>query len=90
MVGVHLSLRLFMSKKKKKKKILKIPVISHYTSLEYCTAKRRRRGKKKLNNKNQIKNKATQSNCLHKAEKKYYCTLHKNMSHFIKLYKFVN
>lgn len=66
-----------MFKKKQKK-----TVICHYT-LHYCTV-----GKKKTLN-NTIKSKATKSKRSHKAEKKYYCTLHKNMSHFIKLYRFV-
>lgn len=52
-----------------------------HTALLYSQEKRT------LNNK--IKSKATNSKCSQKAEKKYYCTLHKNMSHFIKLYKFV-
>lgn len=39
MVGRSLSLRLFMSK---------IPVISHYTLLEYCTAKKKGKKKKKI------------------------------------------
>lgn len=51
MVGRSLSLRLFMSK---------IPVISHYTLLEYCTAKKKK--KKKLNNKNQMKTKLHNQN----------------------------
>lgn len=53
-----------------------------HTALLYSWKK-----KKTLNN--TIKSKATKSKRSHKAEKKYYCTLHKNMSHFIKLYRFV-
>lgn len=54
-----------------------------HTALMYS----RERGGRTLNNK--IKSKATNSKHSQKAEKKYYCTLHKNMSHFIKLYRFV-
>lgn len=74
MVGCSLSLRLFMSK---------IPVISHYTMLEYCTAK-----KKKLNNKNQMKTKLHNQNVYIK-EKRNITVHYIKTCHFIKLYKFV-
>lgn len=48
--------------------VKKIPVISHYTLLEYCTEKEK---KYKLNNKNQMKTKLHKQKCLHKAENKY-------------------
>lgn len=62
------------------KKNCKMPLL--HTALLYSQKK-----KKTLNN--TTKSKATKLKRSHKAEKKYYCTLHKNISHFIKLYRFV-